>query len=104
MNLAVKKKLFSGKNGPVAQLGERSVRIREVVGSNPFRSTTKERTYIMYVRSFFIVRTTTDCVGGAKKALAMSETKNSFWCRMSFQLPDRKLILHQKENVQNERQ
>ena len=26
-------------NGPVAQLGERSVRIREVVGSNPFRST-----------------------------------------------------------------
>ena len=25
--------------GPVAQLGERSVRIREVVGSNPFRST-----------------------------------------------------------------
>ncbi len=26
-------------HGPVAQLGERSVRIREVVGSNPFRST-----------------------------------------------------------------
>ena len=25
--------------GPIAQLGERSVRIREVEGSNPFRST-----------------------------------------------------------------
>ena len=31
--------------GPVAQLGERSVRIREVVGSNPFRSTKKETPY-----------------------------------------------------------
>ena len=28
--------------GPVAQLGARSVRIREVEGSNPFRSTTKQ--------------------------------------------------------------
>ena len=27
------------KYGPIAQLGERSVRIREVEGSNPFRST-----------------------------------------------------------------
>lgn len=31
------------KNGLVAQLGERSVRIREVEGSNPFESTTKSR-------------------------------------------------------------
>ena len=29
-------------HGPVAQLGARSVRIREVEGSNPFRSTKKE--------------------------------------------------------------
>ena len=29
--------------GPVAQLGERSVRIREVKGSNPSRSTTSRR-------------------------------------------------------------
>ena len=29
--------------GIVAQLGERSVRIREVEGSNPFRSTNKKR-------------------------------------------------------------
>ena len=29
--------------GPVAQLGERTVRIRKVVGSNPFRSTKKIR-------------------------------------------------------------
>ena len=30
---------FSKQYGPVAQLGERTVRIRKVVGSNPFRST-----------------------------------------------------------------
>ena len=30
--------------GPVAQLGERTVRIRKVVGSNPFRSTKKKST------------------------------------------------------------
>ena len=30
--------------GLVAQLGERSVRIREVEGSNPFRSTKKKTT------------------------------------------------------------
>ena len=29
----------AGTQGPVAQLGARSVRIREVEGSNPFRST-----------------------------------------------------------------
>lgn len=33
--------IWSDKFGPVAQLGERSVRIREVKGSNPSRSTTK---------------------------------------------------------------
>ena len=32
--------------GPVAQLGERTVRIRKVVGSNPFRSTKKEETTV----------------------------------------------------------
>ena len=31
--------------GPVAQLGERTVRIRKVVGSNPFRSTIKAKQY-----------------------------------------------------------
>lgn len=31
--------------GPVAQLGERTVRIRKVVGSNPFRSTIKSKRY-----------------------------------------------------------
>lgn len=34
------------EHGPVAQLGERSVRIREVEGSNPFESTTKSREII----------------------------------------------------------
>ncbi len=33
--------------GPIAQLGERSVRIREVEGSNPFGSTTKKRTSLL---------------------------------------------------------
>ena len=34
---------ISKQYGPVAQLGERTVRIRKVVGSNPFRSTKKRR-------------------------------------------------------------
>ena len=43
--------------GPVAQLGERTVRIRKVVGSNPFRSTKKQETresvsLIFWVHSF----------------------------------------------------
>ena len=33
-----------GIYGPVAQLGERSVRIREVEGSNPFGSTNEKTT------------------------------------------------------------
>ena len=33
----------SASFGPVAQLGERTVRIRKVVGSNPFRSTKNHR-------------------------------------------------------------
>lgn len=35
--------LYNFISGLVAQLGERSVRIREVEGSNPFESTTKSR-------------------------------------------------------------
>ena len=43
--------------GPVAQLGERTVRIRKVVGSNPFRSTKKQETresvsLVFWVHSF----------------------------------------------------
>ena len=38
--------------GPVAQLGERSVRIREVKGSNPSRSTKSPRT-LYRLRLFF---------------------------------------------------
>ena len=40
--------------GPVAQLGERTVRIRKVVGSNPFRSTKKIRDTLSRV-SYFLV-------------------------------------------------
>ena len=39
--------------GPVAQLGERTVRIRKVVGSNPFRSTKKIRDTRKRVSYFF---------------------------------------------------
>ena len=35
---------YNSIQGLVAQLGERSVRIREVVGSNPIRSTKKQST------------------------------------------------------------
>ena len=38
--------------GPVAQLGERTVRIRKVVGSNPFRSTKKIRDTLSRVSYF----------------------------------------------------
>ena len=37
--------LYNFISGLVAQLGERSVRIREVVGSNPIRSTIKAKQY-----------------------------------------------------------
>ena len=36
------------KYGPIAQLGERTVRIRKVVGSIPIRSTTKSREIISF--------------------------------------------------------
>ena len=43
-------------SGLVAQLGERSVRIREVVGSNPIRSTTKETSFVYQgKRGFFML-------------------------------------------------
>ena len=37
--------------GPVAQLGERTVRIRKVVGSNPFRSTIKQKSEAVMLRT-----------------------------------------------------
>ena len=49
------KELYQTKEmfGPVAQLGERSVRIREVKGSNPSRSTTKTKLKAMIQLRFF---------------------------------------------------
>ena len=41
--------------GPVAQLGERSVRIREVKGSNPSRSI-KSKTPCLLTRSFLFIQ------------------------------------------------
>ena len=42
--------------GPVAQLGERTVRIRKVVGSNPFRSTiVKSLVAIVVARLFALL-------------------------------------------------
>ena len=53
-------------HGPVAQLGERSVRIREVKGSNPSRSTTSSRTLYRSRRLFIL------------KAIAYSFRRSSF--------------------------
>ncbi len=39
--------------GLVAQLGERSVRIREVEGSNPFRSTKTHRYELFWFKNVF---------------------------------------------------
>ena len=49
------KELYQAKEmfGPVAQLGERSVRIREVKGSNPSRSTIKTKLKAMIQLRFF---------------------------------------------------
>ena len=48
--------LYNFISGLVAQLGERSVRIREVVGSNPIRSTTKETSFVYQdKRGFFLL-------------------------------------------------
>ena len=40
-------------SGLVAQLGERSVRIREVEGSNPFRSTKTHRYELFWFKNVF---------------------------------------------------
>ena len=39
--------------GPVAQLGARSVRIREVEGSNPFRSTMQKAAFVSRQKRLF---------------------------------------------------
>ena len=45
--------LYNFISGLVAQLGERSVRIREVEGSNPFRSTKTHRYELFWFRNVF---------------------------------------------------
>ena len=47
--------LYNFISGLVAQLGERSVRIREVVGSNPIRSTMKATVILIELRWIFSV-------------------------------------------------
>ena len=42
-------------SGLVAQLGERSVRIREVVGSNPIRSTIRSTVILIELRWIFLL-------------------------------------------------
>lgn len=43
------------RKGPVAQLGARSVRIREVVGSNPIRSTIRSTVILIELRWIFLL-------------------------------------------------
>ena len=45
--------LYNFISGLVAQLGERSVRIREVVGSNPIRSTKTHRYELFWFKNVF---------------------------------------------------
>ena len=65
--------------GLVAQLGERSVRIREVEGSNPFRSTIKDCTFVYHdksaVFSHFRTKQVKNAVNQAKMGFgAVNET------------------------------
>ena len=53
MNMLLSGECLPKKYGPVAQLGERSVRIREVEGSNPFGSTIARRYELFIVRNVF---------------------------------------------------
>ena len=53
---ALAEKIIAVIFGLVAQLGERSVRIREVEGSNPFESTTSEQALYRLLRLFTKVR------------------------------------------------
>ena len=46
--------LYNFISGLVAQLGERSVRIREVVGSNPIRSTIRSTVILIELRWIFL--------------------------------------------------
>ena len=47
--------LYNFISGLVAQLGERSVRIREVVGSNPIRSTIRSTVILIELRWIFLL-------------------------------------------------
>ena len=75
--------LYNFISGLVAQLGERSVRIREVVGSNPIRSTmTNVLTAFSCQRTFVIFYLlNSDITGGVVHNYAFSCIHRYIGCR-----------------------
>ena len=88
--------LWRQKYGPVAQLGERSVRIREVVGSNPFRSTIKSKRYrchwrkasgINRFRAFFAQKFTNESIDANHCFPLPGGIRTPFFRRLAYSEP-----------------
>lgn len=70
------------RKGPVAQLGARSVRIREVVGSNPIRSTIRSTVILIELRWIFLLLLSDVPVGTAVfTERKWSSLRPASWCR-----------------------
>ena len=69
-------------SGLVAQLGERSVRIREVVGSNPIRSTIRSAVILIELRWIFLLLLSDVPVGTAVfTERKWRSLRPASWCR-----------------------
>ena len=69
-------------SGLVAQLGERSVRIREVVGSNPIRSTIRSTVILIELRWIFLLLLSDVPVGTAVfTERKWRSLRPASWCR-----------------------
>ena len=69
-------------SGLVAQLGERSVRIREVVGSNPIRSTIRSTVILIELRWIFLLLLSDAPVGTAVfTERKWRSLRPASWCR-----------------------
>ena len=74
--------LYNFISGLVAQLGERSVRIREVVGSNPIRSTIRSTVILIELRWIFLLLLSDVPVGTAVfTKRKWRSLRPASWCR-----------------------